>query len=70
MSKYDEMWKKLGLDLDQRCALLNVLTEVYSDIYLNQQNRPENMSYYDFVGGEVHGLRIQELLEHKKKGGM
>jgi len=69
MNNYDEMWKSLNIDLDTHCKLLDVLGQVYTDIYLNQDNRPEGMEYFDFVVGEVHGLRIKELLEHKAKGG-
>lgn len=69
MSNYDDMWRSLNIDLDPHCNLLNVLGQVYSDIYLKQDNRPEAMEYFDFVLSEVHGLRIRELLEHKARGG-
>lgn len=65
---YTDMWKGLGLDLEAHDALLGVLGQGYGDIYLSQQNRPEGMVYFDFVMGEVHGLRIQELLDEKKSG--
>ncbi len=65
---YRGMWKDLGLDLDGHDALLNVLGGAYQDIYLAQKNRPEGMGYFDFVMSEVHGLRIQELLDEKKAG--
>lgn len=32
------------------------------------ENRPEGMGYFDFVMGEVHGLRIRELLDEKAAG--
>ncbi|MEW5801128.1 MAG: double-cubane-cluster-containing anaerobic reductase [bacterium] len=69
MSTYDEIWKSLNIDLETHCNLLDVLGQVYTDIYLRQDKRPEAMEYFDFVIGEVHGLRIKELLEHKAKGG-
>jgi benzoyl-CoA reductase/2-hydroxyglutaryl-CoA dehydratase subunit BcrC/BadD/HgdB len=65
---YRQMWTQLGLDLDAHDALLGVLGDTYQDIYLAQQNRPEGMAYFDFVLSEVHGLRIQELLEEKAAG--
>ena len=65
---YRPMWKELGLDLEAHEALLGVLGQGYSDIYLKQQNRPEGMGYFDFVVSEVHGLRIKELLDEKKEG--
>jgi benzoyl-CoA reductase/2-hydroxyglutaryl-CoA dehydratase subunit BcrC/BadD/HgdB len=65
---YRQMWTQLGLDLDDHDALLGLLGDAYQDIYLAQQNRPEGMAYFDFVMSEVHGLRIQELLEEKAAG--
>jgi benzoyl-CoA reductase/2-hydroxyglutaryl-CoA dehydratase subunit BcrC/BadD/HgdB len=68
MTDYRPMWAQLGLDLEAHDALLNVLGEAYNDIYLAQRERPEGMGYFDFVMNEVHGLRIQELLDEKEAG--
>ncbi|HKK91113.1 MAG TPA: double-cubane-cluster-containing anaerobic reductase [Desulfobacteraceae bacterium] len=65
---YTPMWQELGMDLEGHDALLNVLGSAYKDIYLSQKNRPEGMSYFDFVMSEVHGLRIKELLDEKAAG--
>lgn len=65
---YRPMWEQLGLDLQAHDALLGVLGQSYEDIYLSQKNRPEGMSYFDFVMSEVHGLRIKELLDEKAEG--
>jgi benzoyl-CoA reductase/2-hydroxyglutaryl-CoA dehydratase subunit BcrC/BadD/HgdB len=62
------MWAGLGLDLEAHDALLGVLSNAYQEIYLSQTRRPEAMAYFDFVMSEVHGLRIQELLEEKAAG--
>lgn len=64
---YKIMWDSLGLDLERHDALLSILSNYYRDIYLTQENRPEGMKYFDFVISEVHGLRIKELIEAKKK---
>ena len=61
MSDYTKMWSELGLDLKGHNALLSVLGNAYSDIFLSQKNRPEGMKYFDFVMSEVHGLRIKEI---------
>ena len=66
--KYMEMWRSLGLNLEAHQGLLAVLSDAYQGIYLSQKNRPEGMKYFDFVISEVHGLRIVELVEEKKKG--
>ena len=65
---YRPMWTGLGLNLEAHDALLGVLGKLYQDTFLNQKNRPEGMGYLDFVMGEVHGLRIKELMEAKAAG--
>jgi len=65
---YRPMWTELGLDLDNHDALLDALGQLYSDTYLSQANRPEGMGYFDFVMGEVHGLRIKELVDARAQG--
>jgi len=68
MSDYTKMWSSLGLDLKGHDALLSVLGNAYSEIFLSQKNRPEGMKYFDFVMSEVHGLRIKELMDAKAQG--
>lgn len=65
---YHPMWEKLGLDLDAHDALLGVLGPMYQNTFMSQQNRPKGMEYFDFVMSEVHGLRIQELVDAKAEG--
>jgi benzoyl-CoA reductase/2-hydroxyglutaryl-CoA dehydratase subunit BcrC/BadD/HgdB len=65
---YKPMWSDLDMNLDAHDGLLGVLTEAYTNIYLSQKNRPEGMKYFDFVISEVHGLRIEEIVEAKKQG--
>jgi benzoyl-CoA reductase/2-hydroxyglutaryl-CoA dehydratase subunit BcrC/BadD/HgdB len=65
---YKPMWSDLEMNLDAHDGLLGVLTEAYTNIYLSQKNRPEGMKYFDFVISEVHGLRIEEIVEAKKQG--
>lgn len=64
-----KLWKDLGLDLDRHCELMNLLRQVYPDIYMSQTNRPPAMAYFDSVVAEIHGDRIRELLAHKANGG-
>jgi benzoyl-CoA reductase/2-hydroxyglutaryl-CoA dehydratase subunit BcrC/BadD/HgdB len=65
---YKPMWASLGLDLEAHDILLNVLGQAYQDTFLSQKNRPEGMSYFDFVMSEVHGLRIKELQNARSEG--
>ncbi len=69
MADYRKLWESLDMDLEKHDQLCAVLPEFYGDIYLSQENRPEGMNYYNFVVSEIHGFRIQELAEHRKKGG-
>ena len=66
--QHEPMWRELGLDLEAHDALLKVLAQGYQDIFLSQPNRPKGMDYFNFVVSEVHGLRIQELMDAKKQG--
>ena len=66
---YRPMWTALGLDLDAHDMLLSAIPPMYVDAFLSQENRPAGMGYFDFVMGEIHGLRIKELVDHKAAGG-
>ena len=48
MADYRSMWTELDLDLDKHDALLRALPGMYEGIFLNQDNRPEAMAYFDF----------------------
>ncbi|MGA8891398.1 MAG: double-cubane-cluster-containing anaerobic reductase [Anaeromyxobacteraceae bacterium] len=65
---HTQMWKDLGLDLDGHAGLLGALGGMYRDTYLSQRGRPQAMAYWDFVLSEIHGLRVEELLEAKRQG--
>lgn len=69
MGDYRELWKRLDVDLEKHDKLCEVLPQLYGSVYLTQENRPEGMNYFNFVVSEVHGLRIEELDNHKKQGG-
>jgi benzoyl-CoA reductase/2-hydroxyglutaryl-CoA dehydratase subunit BcrC/BadD/HgdB len=69
MGNYRKLWSDLGINLEKHDQLCAVLPEMYGSVYLSQENRPEGMNYFNFVVSEVHGLRIQELNEHRDKGG-
>ncbi|MCX7951893.1 MAG: double-cubane-cluster-containing anaerobic reductase [Clostridiales bacterium] len=69
MGDYRKLWSDLKMDLEKHDVLCSVLPELYSNVYLSQENRPDGMNYFNFVVSEVHGLRIEELDNHKKQGG-
>ena len=69
MTDYRQMWTDLDMDLETHDQLCAVLPGAFGDTYLSQENRPENMAFYDFVVSEIHGVRPAELIELQKKGG-
>lgn len=69
MTDRHEMWKSLGMDLETHDQLCAVLPTAFGDMYLSQENRPENMAFYDFVVSDIHGIRPAELIELQKAGG-
>lgn len=63
------MWKSLGLDIEKHDQLLAVLPDIYKEIYIDsQKNRPKGMGFFEFVVGDIHGIRIKELQEAREKG--
>jgi benzoyl-CoA reductase/2-hydroxyglutaryl-CoA dehydratase subunit BcrC/BadD/HgdB len=66
---YRRMWADLGLDLQAHDMLLEAVGQMYGAAYMSQKDRPEGMSYFDFVISEIHGLRIKELRDHQAAGG-
>ncbi len=63
-----QMWAELGIDLKKHDMLMNALPPIYKEIYLSQKNRPKGMGFFDFVVGDIHGIRVQELRQHAKNG--
>ena len=63
------MWTELGIDMKKHDTLLNALGPLFQEVYLSQKNRPAGMGFYDFVVGDIHGIRVKELREHARNGG-
>jgi len=64
-----QMWTDLGIDLERHDVLLNALGPIYQETHLSQKNRPEGMGFFDFVVGDIHGIRVRELRQHAMNGG-
>jgi benzoyl-CoA reductase/2-hydroxyglutaryl-CoA dehydratase subunit BcrC/BadD/HgdB len=63
------MWKELGIDIEKHDQLLAVLPNVFKEVYIDsQKNRPEAMAFWDFVVGDIHGIRVNELKKAKEEG--
>jgi len=69
MSKdYTKMYENLNMDIEKHNELMSTLNTIYPEFFLKQNNRPKKMVYFDYVMSEIHGKRIEEILEKKKKG--
>ncbi len=64
-----QLWTELNIDLKSHDILLNALGPIFQEVYLSQKNRPAGMGFYDFVVGDIHGIRVKELQNHAKNGG-
>lgn len=65
---YPDMWQSLGMDVERFEKMRCVLGDVYQKTFLFQDNRPRAMEYFDWIISEIHGGRIQEILDAKKEG--
>ncbi|MEA4902683.1 double-cubane-cluster-containing anaerobic reductase [Desulfitobacterium sp.] len=63
-----ELWKLLDIDLEKHDEFLAPLPQGITELFLNRPNRPQAMSYFDMVVGDVHGIRVKELYEKKQQG--
>ena len=63
------MWRELGLDIEKHDQLLTALPDIFKAVYIDsQENRPEGMDFFDFVVGDIHGIRVSELKKAKEEG--
>ena len=65
---YKQMWKDLGMDIENHDNLCAALPVAFTDVYLMQKNRPKGMEFWDTVVGAIHGIRPAELIEAQKNG--
>ena len=62
------LWAELDMDVERFKNVPPVLTQVYKDIFLSQNNRPESMAYFDEMISNIYTGRIQEMVAAKKAG--
>lgn len=66
---WHKMWEDLGMDLEKHDQFLAPVPAIYGELFLKQENRPKGMGFFDFVVGDIHGIRVKELVDEKAKGG-
>lgn len=63
-----ELWASLNMDLEKHDDFLAGLPGVYKSLFLDRPNRPKAMGYFDMVVGDIHGIRVKELVALREKG--
>ena len=69
MADYRQMWIDLGMDVEKHDMLGAVLPDMFQQVYLLQDQRPQGMNYFDAVVADIHGIRPAELVQHRQNGG-
>lgn len=67
-TNYRDLWTDLGIDLEKHDEFLAPLPELYENLFVDQQNRPEGMNYFNTVMNNIHHSRVEELVEEKEAG--
>jgi benzoyl-CoA reductase/2-hydroxyglutaryl-CoA dehydratase subunit BcrC/BadD/HgdB len=68
MADNRQMWQELGIDMKIHDQLLAALPQMFAGAFGKLKNRPEGMKYFNMVVSDIHGIRVQELMEKKKAG--
>lgn len=63
-----ELWAKLDMDVERFSTIPPMLTQVFTDVFLSQQNRPEKMAYFDDMISNIFTGRIQEMDDARQEG--
>lgn len=63
-----ELWAALDIDLEKHDDFLAPLPGAFTSLFLERANRPQAMAYFDRVVGDIHGIRVKELVDLKEKG--
>ncbi len=61
-------FKDIGLDIEKFSSQQCVTGDLYSKTFLEQNDRPKTMEYFDNMVSDIYGSRIRELLAAKKEG--
>lgn len=63
-----ELWSTIDMDVDRFKNIPPMLTDVFKNIFLSQENRPQGMAYFDDMVSNIFSGRIQELMDAKSEG--
>lgn len=64
----ETFWREVGLDIERHDDLMKILPPVFQSVFLSQQNRPENIAYFDSFILDLHGKRPKEVYDRKNNG--
>jgi benzoyl-CoA reductase/2-hydroxyglutaryl-CoA dehydratase subunit BcrC/BadD/HgdB len=63
-----ELWTKLDMDVERFSNVPPALTGAFTDVFLSQENRPQEMSYFDDMVSNIFSGRIQEIYDAQQEG--
>lgn len=63
-----ELWASLDMDVERFKNIPPMLTQVFSNVFLTQQNRPAGMAYFDDMVRNIFTGRIREIVAAQKAG--
>lgn len=63
-----ELWASLNIDMEKHDEFLSGLPDAFTSLFIERPNRPKAMDYFDMVVGDIHGVRVKELLQLKEEG--
>lgn len=63
-----EAFKDIGLDVEKFSSQQCVTGDLYAKTFKTQNNRPNDMEYFDGMVSDIYGSRIREIVNAKKQG--
>ena len=63
-----QLWEKLDMDVERFSNIPPMLSGVFRDVFLSQENRPAEMAYFDNMVSNIFSGRIQEMYDAKQEG--
>ena len=64
--KNKELWASLNIDMEKHDDFLAGFPRAITKLFLERPNRPQAMDYFDMVIGDIHGIRVKELVALKE----
>ncbi len=63
-----ELWARLDMDVERFKNIPPMLTQVFTNVFLGQHNRPKAMAYFDDMVSNIFSGRISEIVAARDAG--